>query len=471
MSVLLDTRDRVANALLRRVGRLPEGAPPREHGWIPGVGSALGVMRSPTEFQRRGHDRHGPVFSTVVLGNSLVFVDPVGAPEVFERMVKAPADQLSVTEAYKVLVGRILGTEIFIDINKELRTGLSQSYVKQYLGRTAQYAEQLIERRLPAARGRVDALEFTNSVIFNVIAYYVVGHTVTEQHGDEMARLMHLVESDYSVMGMLLPIETGSARRRSAAFERLLTMIQAEVDRRIDEHEDHDDYMQYCIRSVLGDGEDTPAARRELALRILGILFGAHTNTAMSAATVLLDLVDHPDQMRRVQEEIAALRSNDPLDLAALRTLEHLHRAINETLRLRSTGGIWRRAQRPIELGGYQLPTGQLLGATMGMVNLDPKLYPDPLTYRPSRYERMQTDALQSPPVGSTPLRFGAFGTGRHLCSGRPLAYTFLGITLVPLLRDYAWTVIERPRRWFELMTAGLCRPLGSMTLGYQRRT
>ncbi|MCA9709434.1 MAG: cytochrome P450, partial [Myxococcales bacterium] len=122
------------------------------------------------------------------------------------------------------------------------------------------------------------------------------------------------------------------------------------------------------------------------------------------------------------------------------------------------------------ELGGHRIPEGHLVGAVMGVVDLDEARYPDPLAYRPSRYRSMQTDALQSPPVGSTPLQFGAFGTGRSLCSGRPLAYTFLGLTIVPLLRDYGWTLVARPRRWFDLMTAGLARPIGSMMLEYQRR-
>lgn len=68
--------------------------------------------------------------------------------------------------------------------------------------------------------------------------------------------------------------------------------------------------------------------------------------------------------------------------------------------------------------------------------------------YRPDRHETMSTDAYQSPPVGSTPLQFGSFGSGRNLCSGRPLAYTMLGLVLVTLLRDYEWTLLAKPRRW-----------------------
>ncbi len=99
----------------------------------------------------------------------------------------------------------------------------------------------------------------------------------------------------------------------------------------------------------------------------------------------------------------------DPLAMfsSALRTLVQLYRAMNETMRRFSTGGIWRKAMQDLELGDHRVPVGSLVGASMGLVNLDPGRYPDPHAYRPDRYETMSTDAYQSPPVGSTPLQFG----------------------------------------------------------------
>jgi hypothetical protein len=45
-----------------------------------------------------------------------------------------------------------------------------------------------------------------------------------------------------------------------------------------------------------------------------------------------------------------------------------------------------------------------------------------------------------------------------------------LGLVLVTLLRDYEWTLLAKPRRWFTLMTAGMARPIGSLRLGFRRR-
>jgi sterol 14-demethylase len=280
-----------------------------------------------------------------------------------------------------------------------------------------------------------------------------------------------VLESDFSVLGMLLPIDTPSTRRRNAAFDRLLELIDAEVRTRLHASEPQADFLQFAIddmraRDLLG----SPEQLRWLSLRVLGAVFAAHTNTAMSTAACLLDLLEHPDALAQVRAEIATLAPDTTLDLAALRKLVWLHRCVNETLRLRSTGGIWRKAMHELELGDHQVPAGSLIGCCMGLVNLDPQRYAEPEVYRPDRYAAFAADSYQSPPVGSTPLQFGAFGTGRNLCSGRPLAYTMLALVLVVLLRDYEWTLITKPRRWFRLMTAGVARPIGPLRLGYRRR-
>lgn len=445
--------------------------PPRHRLALPLVGNALGVMRDPIEFQRRGHAEYGPMFSARVFGYRLTFVDPIGAPALFERVVRASAAELSITEAYKELVGRIIKPELFIDTDKQLREGLSVKHITEHVGATAAAAPGLIAGRLAGDRGELDGLQFCNDAVFQVIAHYLLGPAAAARRGQELARLLHVLESDFSVLGMLFPIETPSARRRTAAFDRMLEIIEDEVRRRLAEGGEHADFLQFVVDDMrANDRLGSPEGFRLLALRVLGTVFGAHTNTAMTVAACLVDLLEHPHVHARVREEIDALPRQAPLDLAALRKLVQLYRAMNETMRRFSTGGIWRKAMQDLELGDYRVPLGSLVGATMGLVNLDPARYPDPTAYRPDRYETMSTDAYQSPPVGSTPLQFGSFGSGRNLCSGRPLAYTFLGLVLVTLLRDYEWTLLAKPRRWFPLMTAGMARPIGALRLGYRRR-
>ncbi|MFV8755185.1 cytochrome P450 [Nannocystaceae bacterium ST9] len=433
---------------------------------LPLIGNAFGIMRDPIEFQRRGHERHGPIFGARVFGVPLTFVDPVGAPELLEKVVRAPREQLSMVEAYKLLVGRILGTELFTELDKTMQEGLSARHVMHHVGPTLAFVPELLARRLPADAGTLDGFRFANDVVLHAIAHYVLGREAADLHADELAAAMHVLESDFSVLGMMLPLETASARRRSAALEQMIARCEAEVRRRLaaDALAD-DDFLDF----VLARREPGEVDLRALALRALGVMFGAHTNTAMTVSSVLSDLVEHPDDLARVREELDGLPRDAALAPADFKSLVHLHRAINESLRLRSNGGIWRKALCEFELDRHVLPAGTLIGASMGLVHLDRARYDSPHAFRPERYAALTTDSFQSPSVVSTPLQFGAFGTGRGLCSGRPLAYAMLAGLLVPLLRDYEWTVDARPRRWFTVMTGGLARPVGPLTLRYRR--
>jgi cytochrome P450 len=76
----------------------------------------------------------------------------------------------------------------------------------------------------------------------------------------------------------------------------------------------------------------------------------------------------------------------------------------------------------------------------------------------------MQTDGFQCPSVSAQEPRFGAFGAGRHVCPGRPLAYVILGATITALLRDHHFTLRRTPRLWFDMLTAGIARPIGKLT-------
>jgi cytochrome P450 len=442
--------------------------PPRHRFALPFVGNALGIMRDPIAFQRRGHALYGPLFSVRVFGFDLTFVDPIGAPEMLEHIVRAPSEQYSIVAAYQHLLGKILPREVLIESSKAMREGLSVRYVRQHVDSMAELVGRLLGQWLQGSAGMLDGLRFCNDVVLHMVTHYVLGREAVDRCGEELATAIHVLESDYSVIGMMLPIETASARRRSDAYARMLELVEGEVRRRLSEGGEHDDCLQCMIDELrqAGSADDV----HQLALRALGLIFGAHTNTAMAAASTLCDLLEHPEDLVRVRAEIAALPSEAPFDLAAMRTLEHLHRVINESLRLRANGGIWRMVMSDTILGGRRLPAGTVIGSSMGLVNLDPNRYAEPGEYRPSRFMPMTTDGYQSPSVGSTPLQFGAFGTGRSLCSGRPLAYAMLALVLVPLLRDFDWSLVAKPGRWYTVLTAGQARPIGELRLSWRRR-
>lgn len=335
----------------------------------------------------------------------------------------------------------------------------------------AQLADEFWRTRVGDG-GEIDVLDHANALVMHMACRYVCGERIAPERCDELARLLHLVESDFSVAGMLLPIQTPSMRRRRAARDRIVAIFEDQVRRAAAEGTaDPDGYMFAVLDDILGRARTaaTRATIRAAAVAIMGAVFGAHTNTAISLAVSLADLLEHPPVLAELEREQAEVLGGALPDLGALCRMPLLLRAINESMRLHGNGGLWRLTRRPVQMGGHTIAAGALVGSSMGLVNLDGAVYRDPNRYGPSRYAEMAVDDLQSPPVKDR--RFGAFGLGRHLCPGRRLAYTMVGVALTVLLREYRITVVRRPHAWLSLMTAGMARPVGRFIVHATRRS
>jgi cytochrome P450 len=168
------------------------------------------------------------------------------------------------------------------------------------------------------------------------------------------------------------------AERRAAPRDDLLSrLVAAEVDgERLTEHE---------------------------ILRFFQLLLvaGSETTTNLVANTVVC-LLDHPDQMARLQREPQMLPG-----------------AIEEVLRYRSPIQVmFRVAKRDVALHGQKIPAGSLVFAMIGAANRDPQQFTDP-----ARFD-----------IARDPNPHISFGHGIHFCLGAPLSRLEARVALGDLL-------------------------------------
>lgn len=99
---------------------------------------------------------------------------------------------------------------------------------------------------------------------------------------------------------------------------------------------------------------------------------------------------------------------------------------ITETLRLHPpTGGIARRLRRPLRIAGYELPVGTDLVPVTLLVHRRADLYPNPWTFRPTRFLDTR------PPAGG----WFPFGGSVRRCIGASFAQFEAKIVLEELTR------------------------------------
>jgi cytochrome P450 len=145
--------------------------------------------------------------------------------------------------------------------------------------------------------------------------------------------------------------------------------------------------------SLLRDaaGHAAGVTPEEIASNAAVLLFGGIETTEGMIATLLLDLLRHPEQLELVRND-DGLRAN----------------AIEESLRREpAAASVDRYATRDVALGGASIHRGELVTVSLTGANRDPETFPDP-----DRFDVQRANAR---------LHL-AFAQGPHVCLGMHLA-------------------------------------------------
>jgi cytochrome P450 PksS len=133
------------------------------------------------------------------------------------------------------------------------------------------------------------------------------------------------------------------------------------------------------------------------------LLIAGHTTTMDQLGNTVLALLNHPEQLGRLRDEPALVRS-----------------AVEEGLRYDGAVQFLQRiAREDLTLRGQTIRKGDLLYLSLAAANRDPEVFAEP-----DRFD-----------VGRVDNRHLAFGAGAHLCLGMTLARRELEVSLGRLLR------------------------------------
>ncbi|KAL6574786.1 hypothetical protein OROMI_012071 [Orobanche minor] len=168
---------------------------------------------------------------------------------------------------------------------------------------------------------------------------------------------------------------------------------------------------------------------------LLVLLQGGSSTSTIALEWAFSMLLDNPITLKKAQAEIDAHVGYNRLiteaDLAALPYLRHI---ILETLRLHPPVSILmpHRSSAECTVGGYRVPAETILLVNIWEIHHNPKIWADPETFRPERFERFD---------GKKDLGFNLFpfGSGRRACPGENLGILILGLGLGSLIQCFDW--------------------------------
>jgi cytochrome P450 len=220
--------------------------------------------------------------------------------------------------------------------------------------------------------------------------------------------------------------------------ERINELIYSEIagrrrDPGADGTEARDDMLSMLLEAR--DEEGRAMTDEELRDQLVTMLIAGHETTATSISWALERLLRTPEVLERL---LGALGEGD---------VTYLEAVIKETLRIRPvTAQFGRVLTEEVAIDGWAVPAGTLVMIPQTVLHMDPKIYPNPTSFRPGRFLDGED------PGGYAWLPFGG---GVRRCPGASLAQMEMRVVLTTILRNVrlAPDRVKAERSWSRGIT------------------
>ncbi len=391
--------------------RSPEKATLREGipvlpGALPVVGHSLYTLGNAITFLRNAEASVGPLFWTKNIGmHSLVVMGEPG----FELLKNKVTSSEFIREGSPDFIGDSLlsrdGTP-----HRSLRSAMSGPFTPR--GLTASGASAIAAEVIEAYVARFPEEPFSLLAQTQGLALDII-FRVMGIEGSEMEAWNHAYRE--FIMGAL-PIKGDvpfSPARRArlgrqwldASFSRLIAKARGKPD------------MQGTLAALLKtrDEEGRELTEADLIQNLRLLALAGHETTASVMAWLGITLAQKPELWEPLREEALAAPGL-PRSPEELKRHPYAEALFRETLRMYPpVSWTGRQAKEELELHGKRIPKGTTILVPLGAYGFDPKLFPEPDRFDPSRWMGRK--------VPPSPVETAAFGGGPHFCLGYHLAW------------------------------------------------
>lgn len=170
------------------------------------------------------------------------------------------------------------------------------------------------------------------------------------------------------------------------------------------------------------------------------LFFAAGYDTVATALGILFySMALHPEYQVKVQQEIDDVTGDrDHLQYSDIQSLTYLDQCLQETLRLYGQSPRAERAvSRDVIVKGIHLKKDQMVGIPIYCRHMDPKIWPNPKKFDPSRFS--PEEKARHSPYDHMP-----FGYGPRNCIAMRLALMEIKLVAAKTLRQYTFSTCEK---------------------------
>ncbi|WOH08683.1 hypothetical protein DCAR_0728128 [Daucus carota subsp. sativus] len=397
--------------------------PPGSSGW-PVVGESIRFLLSgPQKFiEERTKKYSEDVFQTSLFGQKLaVLCGPQGNKFIFANDTKLLASW------WPLSLRKVLFFPEFVQATSDEVTALTHDFMHDILKPEA--LKQYIPVMDSMAREHVEVEWVGNEVVkvFPVSKKYTFDlacrlfmSVVDVDHVTRLAEQFALIASGLFSVPIDLP---GTAYRRAIKGGKL---VRAELMKIIGDRRNEilENKLQAATRSdflsrmlLVTDENRKFDLEKEIANNIIGLLFASYDTTSTAVSFVLKYLAENPHiyhEVYREQMDIAKSKSEgELLKWEDVQNMRYSWNVVCETLRLIPPGlGAFREVVKDFTFAGFTIPKGWKTFWMVHTTHKNPKYFPNPETFDPSRFQGS----------GPAPYTYVPFGGGSRMCPGKEYA-------------------------------------------------
>jgi sterol 14-demethylase len=366
----------------------------------------------------------------------------VSGAEANEQFFRAPDSTLDQAAAYPFMTP-IFGKGVVFDATPEERQQMlkNQALRGDMMRGHAATIEAEVRRMVESwgaqgeQSGEIDLLDWFAELTIYTTSSCLIGTPFREELDARFAQHYHDLERGTDALAYVDPYaDIESFRRRDAAREELVALVQAIIDKRVQRGtvpREERDLLDVLISIDMSADHITGI--------FISMMFAGHHTSSGTAAWALIELLRHPDVMADVVAELDELYADgSAISFQALREIPRLEAVLKETLRLHPPLIILLRVvQEEIELAGHTVPAGTMVAASPKVSNRIAEDFPEPERFDPGRYlDPRQEDLLNR-------WTWIPFGAGKHRCVGSAFAMMQLKAIFSVLLRDYEFEMAQ----------------------------
>jgi sterol 14alpha-demethylase len=390
--------------------------PPMLSKRLPLLGHALEFARDRGALLHRGYAAHGKIFAIQLATKmGVVLVGPEYATLFFKETDKA----LDMAKPYQFLKP-IIGNAAFVADHATYLNQKPMLYAPFQREKMLRYLEVIDETvrewldTLPD-QGRMELTSAITDLVQQVAGRSIMGEDFMQKAGKEFW-------SNYAIIGKaldpLLPANLPLPKfiRRDRARKRMAATLRPILAERRANPAKYDDLLQDFMNTPKADG--TTGTDEEFLSLIIALMFAGHETTAGQAAWSIIQLLQNPDYLAKVQTELDAYFPHGArVNAKSMASLKHLKWAVDETTRMKPSADIMIRvADIEMEIDGFRIPKGTPIFITAEVSQFLPEVFHDPEAYHPERFssEECSHKDHKNAIIG--------FGGGMHKCPGMNFA-------------------------------------------------